>query len=77
VRPSRKPVRQRGQPVYDAGRHDSRFLRRKGIPAYGFNPVILDREELATVHADNEKLSLDNLTLGMQVMREIVEKCCV
>jgi acetylornithine deacetylase/succinyl-diaminopimelate desuccinylase-like protein len=64
-------------PFMMPGGTDSRFLRRKGIPAYGFNPVILDREELATVHADNEKLSLDNLTLGMQVMREIVEKCCV
>jgi acetylornithine deacetylase/succinyl-diaminopimelate desuccinylase-like protein len=59
------------------GGTDSRYLRNKGIPAYGFNPVILSREDIVSIHGDNEKLSFDNLALGLRGMHEIVSEICL
>jgi len=43
-------------PWMTTGGTDSRFLRAKGVPAYGFIPVILDRGEDVRVHGDDERL---------------------
>jgi acetylornithine deacetylase/succinyl-diaminopimelate desuccinylase-like protein len=63
-------------PFMMPGGTDSRFLRLKGIPAYGVNPIILSKEDVASVHGDDEKLSLANLQMGMQILHRIAEKCC-
>lgn len=64
-------------PFMMPGGTDSRFLRLKGVSAYGLTPVILSNEDVVSVHGDNEKLSLKNLTLGTQIMHEIVKKTCL
>lgn len=61
-------------PKLNAGFTDSHFFREKGIAAYGFSPVILDKNEISGVHGDNERISLSNLTLGSEVTREIIEE---
>jgi acetylornithine deacetylase/succinyl-diaminopimelate desuccinylase-like protein len=63
-------------PFMMPGGTDSRFLRKKGIPAYGLNPIILSKEDVASVHGDDEKLSLANLQMGMRILHRIAEKCC-
>ncbi|UCD56883.1 MAG: M20/M25/M40 family metallo-hydrolase, partial [Candidatus Hydrogenedentota bacterium] len=59
------------------GGTDSRFLRAKSIPAYGFIPVILTRDDIASIHGDNEKISIDNLSFGLRTMYHIVASSCV
>ncbi|GAB4347480.1 MAG: M20/M25/M40 family metallo-hydrolase [Candidatus Abyssubacteria bacterium] len=63
-------------PQMVSGGTDSRYLRHKGVPAYGFNPVILTREDIVSIHGDNEKISLDNLSLGVRGMHAIVSELC-
>jgi acetylornithine deacetylase/succinyl-diaminopimelate desuccinylase-like protein len=63
-------------PFMMPGGTDSRFLRLKGVPAYGFSPIIMTKDDISSVHGDNEKLSLENLSLGLKTMYRIIEKCC-
>jgi acetylornithine deacetylase/succinyl-diaminopimelate desuccinylase-like protein len=63
-------------PTMTVGGTDNRFLRERGIPAYGFIPVLLSAEEAAGFHGNNEKLSLDNLHLGVELTYEIVRRFC-
>lgn len=56
---------------------DNRFLRRRGITAYGFIPSLLSPEERAGFHANDEFLTVDNLNIGCDLMYEIVRKFCV
>lgn len=62
--------------MVDAFFTDSRTLRRLGIKAYGFNPILVSPEEIATIHGDNERISLENIRLGVQVMFEVVRRMC-
>lgn len=61
-------------PEMTSGFTDSRIYRVRGIPAYGFVPCLVRPEELAGVHGHNERLSVDNLRLGMQVLYEVVRR---
>jgi acetylornithine deacetylase/succinyl-diaminopimelate desuccinylase-like protein len=63
-------------PVMTVGGTDNRFLRERGIPAYGFVPVLLSAEESAGFHGNNEKLSLDNFNLGCELTYEVVRRFC-
>lgn len=64
-------------PRMAAGFTDSHFFREKGIPAYGFIPHILDAEQAAGIHGDNEKISLENLRFGSDFMQELVAEICL
>ena len=55
---------------------DNRFLRERGIPAYGFIPCLLSAEERAGFHAHNEFLTVENLEMGCELMYEIVRRVC-
>jgi acetylornithine deacetylase/succinyl-diaminopimelate desuccinylase-like protein len=63
-------------PSVSAGFTDSRVFRRHGITSYGFIPVILEQEELATMHGHNERLSVENLRLGTQILFDVVRRLC-
>ena len=58
----------------NAGFTDSHFFRERGIPAYGFSPVILSKDDKASVHGDNENITLDNLKLGSELVLEILKQ---
>ncbi|OUS10420.1 hypothetical protein A9Q89_11430 [Gammaproteobacteria bacterium 53_120_T64] len=64
-------------PRMTAGFTDSHFFREKGIPAYGFIPVILDAEQARGIHGDNEKISLQNLRFGRDFMTKLVTQICL
>jgi acetylornithine deacetylase/succinyl-diaminopimelate desuccinylase-like protein len=53
---------------------DCGWVRAKGIPCYGFVPFTLTAEEAATIHGNNERVSIANLTFGAQAMTEILRK---
>lgn len=59
------------------GGTDSRFLRDKGIPAYGFMPAMLTRDDIATIHGDNEKISIESLSCGLRTIYHTVASICL
>ncbi|MGE5597182.1 MAG: M20/M25/M40 family metallo-hydrolase, partial [Hyphomicrobiales bacterium] len=63
-------------PELTSGFTDSRIYRRRGIPAYGFVPCLVRPEELGGVHGHNERITVENLRLGMQVLYEVVRRLC-
>jgi acetylornithine deacetylase/succinyl-diaminopimelate desuccinylase-like protein len=63
-------------PNMTTGGTDSRFLRVKGIPAYGFVPVILPDSEAVRIHGVDERLSIDNLNRGIRATYDLTTKLC-
>jgi acetylornithine deacetylase/succinyl-diaminopimelate desuccinylase-like protein len=63
-------------PSVSAGFTDSRVFRRLGTVSYGFIPVLLEPAEAATIHGHNERLSIENLRLGCQMLFELVRRMC-
>ena len=63
-------------PSMTVGATDNRFLRARGIPAYGFIPCLLSPEESAGFHGNNEFLTIDNLNMGCELMYEVVRRMC-
>jgi acetylornithine deacetylase/succinyl-diaminopimelate desuccinylase-like protein len=62
-------------PFMQVGGTDSRFFREKGIPSYGFGPLLIDGpygEYLAMIHGHNEKISTDNLLFMIKMLWNIV-----
>jgi acetylornithine deacetylase/succinyl-diaminopimelate desuccinylase-like protein len=64
-------------PRVSAGFTDSRTFRRRGVPSYGFVPMLLSQNEMGGQHGNNERVSLKNLRLGVEVLYRVVEKVCV
>jgi acetylornithine deacetylase/succinyl-diaminopimelate desuccinylase-like protein len=63
-------------PTMTVGGTDNKFLRDRGIPAYGFIPVLLSAEEAAGFHGNNEKMTIENLNLGTELTFEVVRRFC-
>ena len=61
-------------PAMTVGATDNRFLRARGIPAYGFIPCLLSPEEAAGFHGNNEFLTIENLNMGCELMYEVVRR---
>lgn len=61
-------------PVMSSWFTDSRAFRRAGTPAYGFIPALLTPEDYATIHGHNERISIENMRLGCQVIFELVRR---
>jgi acetylornithine deacetylase/succinyl-diaminopimelate desuccinylase-like protein len=63
-------------PNMTSGGTDSRFLRVKGVPAYGFVPIILEEPEAVRIHGVDERLSIDNLNRGIRATYDLTMKLC-
>ena len=61
-------------PSVSAGFTDSRVFRKHGITSYGFIPYLLEQDEAMTVHGHNERITVDNLRLGCQILFETVRR---
>ena len=61
-------------PSVSAGFTDSRVFRQHGITSYGFIPYLLEQNEAMTVHGHNERITVENLRLGCQVLFETVRR---
>jgi acetylornithine deacetylase/succinyl-diaminopimelate desuccinylase-like protein len=55
-------------PVISVGYTDSLAVRPLGVHAYGFVPFEVTREEAATMHGDNERVSTENLARAVRVL---------
>ena len=63
-------------PGVSTGFTDSRVFRRRGITAYGFVPGLTEPEDQGRVHGNDERLSIENLRLGMQILHHTVRGIC-
>lgn len=61
-------------PEMTSGFTDSRIYRLRGIPAYGFVPCLVPPDEPAGVHGHNERISVENIRLGLQILYEVVRR---
>lgn len=61
-------------PGMTVGGTDNRFLRARGIPAYGFIPCLLSSEERRGFHGNDEFLTIENLNMGCELMYEIMRR---
>ena len=50
------------------------LLRPLGIHAYGFEPYALTKEENRRIHGDDERISLENVRRGAEILYEIVRE---
>lgn len=57
-------------PSMALGGTDSRFFRRRGVPAYGFIPFLLTKEQIATTHGVDERLPVDLLGPAIRIVYE-------
>ena len=63
-------------PSMTVGGTDNRFLRARGIPAYGFAPCVLSAEERAGFHGNDEFITVENLRMGCELTYEITRRMC-
>ncbi len=64
-------------PFLVPGATDGRYFRQRGYAAYGFGPVIMGRADLGRVHGIDERISAENLLLGIKMARDIIRDLCV
>jgi len=53
---------------------DARFFRARGATAYGWCPVVLTPELLATIHGHDERISADDFRKAVAVTSEVVRQ---
>ena len=63
-------------PLQMPGGSDSRYFRAKDIPAYGFGPFVLDISEIDRIHGVDERISVENLVLGVKITCDVVRELC-
>lgn len=63
-------------PSMTVGGTDNRFLRARGIPAYGFAPCVLSKEERQGFHGNDEFITVENLQMGCELTYEITRRMC-
>ncbi len=61
-------------PGFSGGFTDSRVFRRRGTTAYGFIPILVEPAEGATMRGHNERISIEDMTLGCQILFEVVRR---
>ena len=59
-------------PAVSTGFTDSHFFRDRGIASYGYAPFLIPQADESGVHGNNERISLQNVRTGTQMMYEIV-----
>jgi len=59
-------------PTMQTGFTDSHFFRDLGIPSYGYAPFLIPAGDESGVHGNNERIAVDSVRSGTQLMVEIV-----
>jgi len=61
-------------PQVSAGFTDSHFFRDLGITSYGYSPFVLPVHEMRGVHGNDERISVENLRRGTQIMTDLLKR---
>ncbi|MCI0546572.1 MAG: M20/M25/M40 family metallo-hydrolase, partial [Candidatus Rokubacteria bacterium] len=59
-------------PEIMTGFTDNWVFRERGLQGYGFGPFILDEGELARIHGNDERISLENVRAGVRAYTEML-----
>ena len=59
-------------PFMSAGYTDSAFFRKAGIPAYGFNPLVLSSSQIDSMHNINERIDLEAWHKAQQIYADFL-----
>jgi acetylornithine deacetylase/succinyl-diaminopimelate desuccinylase-like protein len=51
---------------------DSVHLRKRGVPAYGFIPMVLDTATVATMHSDQERIPVAEFLRGIHIYFDVL-----
>jgi acetylornithine deacetylase/succinyl-diaminopimelate desuccinylase-like protein len=51
---------------------DSKYLRMKGVIAYGFTPMVLDLAVSATMHSDAERIPVAEFLKGIRIVFDVI-----
>jgi acetylornithine deacetylase/succinyl-diaminopimelate desuccinylase-like protein len=62
-------------PYMSSGATDSRFFRERGIPAYGMQ-MESSLASMERMHGHNERIAVQNLVLGIQVLYDALREFC-
>lgn len=63
-----------GTEILNKSFNDSRFLRKRGIAAYGINPFPIDFFQSETVHQPDERIRIDYFNQGVEFLRRVVSE---
>ena len=61
-------------PGVTTGFTDSHFFRDLGIVSYGFGTFVVPRADGRGVHGNNERISVENMARGTEVMIDLLER---
>ena len=61
-------------PYVTTGFTDSRVFRRIDIPSYGLMPILVNKTDLRGIHGLDEKISIDNLLLGIKILYDLINR---
>jgi acetylornithine deacetylase/succinyl-diaminopimelate desuccinylase-like protein len=61
-------------PFMAIGTTDCRFFRERGVPAYGFLPLVLPQDLIATMHGIDERIPVDALGPAVRVVYEALRR---
>lgn len=59
-------------PSFISGFTDSRYLRERGIAAYGVSPFLVEPQLLRGIHGPDERIEVDDFRAGVERMKRIV-----
>ena len=63
-------------PSVSSGFTDSHVFRRRGVASYGFVPTLTGPSDQGRVHGNDERISIENLRIGTQIMHQVVRGIC-
>jgi acetylornithine deacetylase/succinyl-diaminopimelate desuccinylase-like protein len=55
---------------------DSRFLRARGVPTYGFLPIVMKGSDGSGIHGVDERLSIENFDRGLRATYDLAMEVC-
>ena len=64
-------------PTVAGGFTDSHFFRDLGITSYGYSPFVFEASEATGVHGNNERISVSNITNGVESFYQLLEEFTV
>jgi len=59
-------------PIFLPASSDNNYYRSKGIPVYGFIPLVFSKKQLNTIHNNNEHMPVSHLLSGVQFFEKLI-----
>jgi acetylornithine deacetylase/succinyl-diaminopimelate desuccinylase-like protein len=63
-------------PMMTTGATDSRFLRGRGVPAFGLMPTPASDDDLKGFHDHNERVPVDSIGYGLRLLMGVIDEVC-